>query len=55
MNRFWEHKTESVSSLSIIEETQVLLESVEHDVWEAEDEKTGFLIDEVEICDWLCL
>ena len=35
---------ESVCSLSIIEETQVLVESIEYDVWESEDAKTGFLI-----------
>ena len=36
---FCEHKMESVWYLSIIEETQVIVESIEDDVWEAEDEK----------------
>ena len=41
---FWEHKTESVCSLSIIEETQVIVNSIEGYVLEAEDEETVFLI-----------
>ena len=48
---FWEHETESVFSLSIIEETQVLFESIEDDVLEAKYEKTGFFIDIFEIWD----
>ena len=45
---FWEHKTESVCSFSIIEETQVIVNSIEDDVWEAEYEKTDSLIDGVD-------
>ena len=42
---FLEHKTESVFSLSIIEEKQVIFNSIEDDVWEFEDVKTDSLID----------
>ena len=41
--------------LSIIEETQVLVELIEEDVWEAKDKKSGFLIDRVSSWYWLCL
>ena len=52
---FWEQKIESVCSLSIIEEAQVLVESIEDNFWEAKDEKYGFLIDRFESLDWPCL
>ena len=52
---FWEHKMESVWYLSIMEETQALVELIEDDVWKSEDENTGFLIEWVEIWDRLCL
>ena len=51
----WEHRTESVCFLSIIEETKILFELIEDDVSEAENEITGSLIDKVDIWDWLCL
>ena len=40
---FWENKTESVFYLSIIEETQVIVNLIEVGVWGAEDEKPGSL------------
>ena len=42
-------------SFKIIEETQVLVESIEDDVWEGEYEKTDFLIDIFESWGLLCL
>ena len=52
---FWEHKTELVCFLSIIKETGVIVNSVYYDVWEAEDEITGSLIDIVDSWNWPCL
>ena len=44
---------ESVRSLSIIEETQVIIESIEDDVWEAEDEKlVSWLTDLIVVIDY---
>ena len=51
---FWEHKTELVCFLSITEETKVLVNEVDDDVWEAEYERTGSLIYRVESWDCLC-
>ena len=51
---FWEHKTELVCSLSITEETEVIVNLIEDYVWENKYEKTGFLIDGVESWDWPC-
>ena len=48
---FWEHKTELVSFFSITEETKVPVNSVDVDVWEAEYELKGSLIDGVESWD----
>ena len=52
---FWEHKMELVCSLSVTEETEVIVSSIEDDVWKAEDEKIGSFIDGFESWDWLCL
>ena len=41
--------------LSITEETEVIVNSIDDDVWEFEYEITGVLIDGVESWDWLCL
>ena len=41
----------SFFSLSIIEETEVIVNLIEDVVLEAEDEQTGFLIDRVESWD----
>ena len=41
----------SFFSLSIIEETEVIVNLIEDGVLEAEDEQTGFLIDRVESWD----
>ena len=50
---FCEHKMESVWYLSIIEETQVIVESIEDDVWEAEDEKlVSWLTDLIVVIDY---
>ena len=42
-----EHKTELVCFLSIIEGTEVIVNSIDYDVLEAGDERTGALIDGV--------
>ena len=52
---FLEHKTELVCFLYIIEDTEVIDNSIYDDVWEAEDERTDLLIDGVDSLDWLCL
>ena len=52
---FWEYKTELVCFLSITEETEVIVNWIDDDVWEAEDERTGFFIDWFESWYWLCL
>ena len=44
----------SVFSLSISEETQVIVNTIYDDVWEAEDEKSGSFIDRVKSWDWTC-
>ena len=49
---FGEHKTDF---FSITEETKVLVNTVDDDVWEADYEITGSLIDGVESWDWPCL
>ena len=51
---FWEHKTELVCFLSIIEENEIIVNSIEYDVWEYEYEILGSLIDQVEQWDWPC-
>ena len=51
---FWEHKTELVCFMSIIEETKFLVNAVDDDVWESEDERTVSLIDGFESWDWPC-
>ena len=48
---FLEHKTELVCFLSITEETEVIVNSIEYDVEESEDERTGSLIEIVESWD----
>ena len=52
---FWEHKTEFVCFLSITEDTEVLVNSIDDDFWDAEDKIIGFLIDVVESLYWICL
>ena len=49
---FCEHKTELVCFLSIIEQTEVIVNSIDDGVWQAEDEKTGSLIDRVDSWYW---
>ena len=51
---FLEHKTELVCFLSITEGTEVIANSVDDDVWEAEYKRTGALIYGVKSWDWLC-
>ena len=48
-----EHKTELVWFLSIIEETEVIINSMEDDFWETEYERTGSLTDGVGSKDWI--
>ena len=38
---FWDNKTELVCFMSITEETEVIVNAVDDDFWEAEYEKTG--------------
>ena len=45
---FLEHKTELVCFLDITEETEVIVDSIDDDFWEAEDKRTGALIDGVD-------
>ena len=45
---FLEYKTELVCFLSITEGTEVIVVSIDDDVWEAEYERTDALIDRVE-------
>ena len=45
---FLEHKTELFCFLSLIEGTDVVVNSIDDDVWEAEYEMTGALNDKVE-------
>ena len=52
---FLEHKTELVYFFSITEGTKVIVNSMDDYIWEAEDERTGSLIEIVESWDWLCL
>ena len=51
---FLEHKTE-LFFLSITEGTEVIVNSIDDDVWEANDKITGVFIDGFECWDWLCL
>ena len=41
--------------LSISEETEVIVNLIEVDVWESEDDTTGSFIDGFESWYWLCL
>ena len=52
---FWEHKTELVCFLSITEETKVLVNAVDYDVWEAKYERAVSFIDGVKSWDLPCL
>ena len=52
---FLEHKTELVWFLSLTEGTEVIVNSIDDDVWEAKYERTGALIDGFDSWDWLCL
>ena len=40
---------------SITDGTEVIINSINDDVWDAEDERTGAFIDGVESLGWLCL
>ena len=51
---FWEHKKELFWCLSLTEGTDVVVNSVDEDVWGSEDEITGTLSDGVESWYWLC-
>ena len=44
---FWEHKTKLFFFLSLIEGTDVVVNLIYDDIWEAEDELTGALNDQV--------
>ena len=48
---FSEHKTELFCFLSLIEGTEVVVNSIEDHVWEAKDKTTGALNDRVDIWD----
>ena len=48
---FWENRTELVCFLSLTEVTEVVVNPIYDDVWEAKDERTGALIDGVESWD----
>ena len=52
---FWEHKTESLCFLSLTEGTDIVVNSIDDDVWEAEDEQRGAKNYEVESWDEPCL
>ena len=52
---FWEHKTELFWFLSLTEGIEVVGDSINDYVWEAQDDQTGALNDEVESSDWICL
>ena len=52
---FLEHETELVYFLSIIKVTEVIIDSIDDDVWETEDEITVALIDRVDSWNWPCL
>ena len=52
---FWEHKMELVYSLSMIEDTKVLVNAVDDDVWEYEYERRGSLIDWIDSWYWIYL
>ena len=51
----WEHKTELVCSLTIIEETKVIVILIEDGVWEAEDKKLVSWLTELRVgIDYVC-
>ena len=52
---FWEHETELFLFLSLTEGTNVVVNLMDNDIWEAEDERKCALNDEVDSWDWLCL
>ena len=52
---FLEHKTELVYSLLVTEDTKVLVNAVDDDVWEYEYERTGSLIDWIDSWYWIYL
>ena len=52
---FWEQKIKLFCFLSLTEGTDVLVKSIEDDVWEAADEETCALNYEVKSWYWLCL
>ena len=52
---FSEPKTELFWFISLSEGTEVVVNSIEDDFWEAKYEQTAALNDKVEIWDWLCL
>ena len=46
---------ELVWFLSLTEGTEVIVNSIDNDVWESKDKRTGVFNDGAEIWDWLCL
>ena len=52
---FWEHKTQLFWFLSPTEETDVVVNSIDDDVWGTEDEQTVALNYGFESWYWLCL
>ena len=52
---FLEHKMELVCFLSLTENTEVIVNSIENVVWADKDERAGALIDGAESWDWPCL
>ena len=55
LKSFWtgfsEHKTEFFWFLSLTEGTEVVVDLIEDDVWEAKDEQTGALYEKIESWD----
>ena len=51
---FLEYKIELVCFVSITEDTEIIVDSIDDDVEEDEFGRTGTLIDGVESWDWLC-
>ena len=52
---FLEHKAELVCFLSLTEGTEVIVDSINDDVWEDKDKIADALIDLVESWYWICL
>ena len=52
---FSEHKTEFILFFYITEGTDIIVDSINDDVWEDEYKRTGDFIDIDESLDWICL